>query len=54
MSPLSENRVSLLCNCGEEIVVDVKADEENEFVCPKCGQEFRFFGRSVLRWKTEL
>ncbi len=47
---MSENRVSMMCNCGEEIVVEVKPDEENEVVCQKCGQQYRFFGRSVLRW----
>jgi hypothetical protein len=39
-----------MCNCGEEIVVEVDPDSENEVVCKKCGQEYRFFGRSVLRW----
>lgn len=47
---MGENTVSLMCNCGEEIVVEVDPDRENEVTCPKCGQEFRFFGRSVLRW----
>ena len=45
-----ENRVSLMCNCGEEIVVVVDPDQENEVTCQKCGQQYRFFGRSVLRW----
>ena len=47
---MEENRVSLMCNCGEEIVVVVDPDQENEVTCQKCGQQYRFFGRSVLRW----
>ena len=47
---MEENKVSLMCNCGEEIVVEVSPDEENEVICQKCGQQYRFFGRSVLRW----
>jgi len=50
---MSQNQVSFLCNCGEEILVEVKPDEDNELKCPKCGQEYRFFGRSVLRFRTE-
>ncbi len=46
---MSENRVSMMCNCGEEIIVEVNPDEENEVTCQKCGQQYRFFGRSVLR-----
>jgi transcription elongation factor Elf1 len=52
-SSLTEGRVSFVCNCGEEIVVEVKAEEEYNVVCSKCGQEYRFFGGSVLRWKSE-
>ncbi len=40
----------LMCNCGEEIVVEVDPDAENEVTCQKCGQQYRFYGRSVLRW----
>jgi len=47
---LSENQVSLMCNCGLEIVVTVDPDAENEVTCEKCGQQYRFYGRSVLRW----
>lgn len=47
---MSSNNVAFVCNCGEEIVVEVQADQENEVVCPKCGQQYRFFGQSVLRW----
>ncbi|HEY5620028.1 MAG TPA: hypothetical protein VIK88_00040 [Candidatus Bathyarchaeia archaeon] len=47
---MSENQVSLMCNCGEEIVVTVDPDAENEVTCHKCGQQYRFYGRSVLRW----
>lgn len=47
---LSENQVSLMCNCGCEIVVTVDPDAENEVTCEKCGQQYRFYGRSVLRW----
>jgi len=50
---LSERQVSFVCNCGEEILMEVKPDEEYNVVCPKCGQEYRFFGQSVLRWKTQ-
>ncbi len=46
----SENKVSFMCNCGDEIVVEVDPDAENEVTCQKCGQQYRFFGRSVLRW----
>src|SRR6266571_9030405 len=37
----------------EEIVMEVKAEEEYNVACSKCGQEYRFFGQSVLRWKSE-
>lgn len=46
---LRENQVSLMCNCGFEIVVTVDPDAENEVTCEKCGQQYRFYGRSVLR-----
>lgn len=49
-SRLDENKVSLMCNCGEEIVVEVDPEAENEVTCQKCGQQYRFYGRSVLRW----
>ena len=49
-SRLEENKVSLMCNCGEEIEVEVDPDAENEVTCQKCGQQYRFYGRSVLRW----
>ncbi len=45
----SENKVSFTCNCGDEIVVEVDPDAENEVTCQKCGQQYRFYGRSVLR-----
>ncbi len=45
----SENNVSFTCNCGDEIVVEVDPDAENEVTCQKCGQQYRFYGRSVLR-----
>ncbi len=47
---MEEKKVSLMCNCGEEIVVEVDPDAENEVTCQKCGQQYRFYGRSVLRW----
>lgn len=47
---MSENQVTLMCNCGFEIVVTVDPDAENEVACEKCGQQYRFYGRSVLRW----
>ncbi len=47
---MSQNRVAFVCNCGEEIAVEVRPDEENEVKCSKCGQEYRFFGQSVLRF----
>ncbi len=50
---MTENQVSFVCNCGEEIVMEVKAEEEYNVACSKCGQEYRFFGQSVLRWKSE-
>jgi DNA-directed RNA polymerase subunit RPC12/RpoP len=50
---LIESQVSFVCNCGEEILMNVKADEEYNVVCPKCGQDYRFFGHTVLRWKSE-
>jgi DNA-directed RNA polymerase subunit M/transcription elongation factor TFIIS len=49
---MATNDVSFLCNCGEEIVVKVAADDEYTVVCPKCGQEYRFTGASVLRWAS--
>jgi hypothetical protein len=50
---LIESQVSFVCNCGEEIVMSVKAEEEYNVVCAKCGQDYRFFGHTVLRWKSE-
>jgi predicted RNA-binding Zn-ribbon protein involved in translation (DUF1610 family) len=50
MTESNSNKVSFLCNCGEDIVVEVDPDAENTVQCPKCGQEYRFYGRSVLRW----
>jgi predicted RNA-binding Zn-ribbon protein involved in translation (DUF1610 family) len=50
---LIESQVSFVCNCGEEILMNVKAEEEYNVVCPKCGQDYRFFGHTVLRWKSE-
>ncbi len=47
---MTTNEVSLLCNCGNEIIVKVTADEEYSIVCPKCAQEYRFTGASALRW----
>jgi len=44
---MTESQVSFVCNCGEEIVMEVKAEEEYNIACPKCGQEYRFFGQSV-------
>jgi len=52
-SSLTDGQVSFVCNCGEEIVMAVSAEEEYNVACPKCGQEYRFFGQSVLRWKSE-
>ncbi len=49
-SGTSENQVSFMCNCGDEIVAKVDPDAENEVTCQKCGQQYRFYGRSVLRW----
>ncbi len=46
---MGENTISMMCNCGEEIIVEVEPDQENEVTCQKCGQQYRFFGRSVLR-----
>ncbi|HZD12047.1 MAG TPA: hypothetical protein VE177_00810 [Candidatus Binatus sp.] len=46
------NRVVFTCNCGNDIVVIVDPDAENEVRCEKCGQDYRFYGRSVLRWST--
>lgn len=51
MTSLSENKVTFVCNCGDEIIVEVNPDQENEVVCAKCGQEYRFFGQSVLRFR---
>jgi len=50
---LRESEVSFVCNCGEEILMNVKPDEEYNVVCQKCGQEYRFFGHTVLRWKSQ-
>jgi hypothetical protein len=50
---MAESQVSFVCNCGEEIVLEVKPDEEYNVVCPKCAQEYRFFGHTVLRWRSE-
>jgi predicted RNA-binding Zn-ribbon protein involved in translation (DUF1610 family) len=47
---MSASEVSFVCNCGEEIKLRVVAEEEYTVVCPKCGQEYRFTGASVLRW----
>jgi len=33
--------------------MEVKPDEEYNVVCPKCAQEYRFFGSSVLRWRIQ-
>jgi len=49
--PMAQEDVSFMCNCGEEIAVKVQAEEEYVVVCPKCGQEYRFTGASVLRWR---
>ena len=35
---------------NEQNVQVVAHDQENEVVCSKCGQEYRFFGQSVLRF----
>jgi len=51
---MTTNNVSFVCNCGEEITVEVAApDDEYNVVCPKCGQEYRFTGASVLRWGSQ-
>ncbi len=50
---MTTNEVSFVCNCGEEITVKVTADDEYNVVCPKCGQEYRFTGASVLRWRSQ-
>jgi Zn finger protein HypA/HybF involved in hydrogenase expression len=50
---MSTSEVSFVCNCGEEIKVKVVAEEEYTVVCPKCGQEYRFTGASVLRWGSD-
>jgi hypothetical protein len=52
LTSISENKVTFVCNCGEEIMVEVDPDKENEVVCSKCGQEYRFFGQSVLRFRS--
>jgi hypothetical protein len=52
LTSLNENKVSFVCNCGNEITVDVNPDQENEVECAKCGQEYRFFGQSVLRFRS--
>jgi predicted RNA-binding Zn-ribbon protein involved in translation (DUF1610 family) len=53
LTSLSENKVTFVCNCGDEIIVEVIPDQENEVVCAKCGQQYRFFGQSVLRWSGD-
>lgn len=45
-----ENKVEFTCNCGNEIRITVDPDNDNEVRCEKCGQDYRFFGRSALRW----
>ena len=40
---MNENKVSMMCNCGEELVVEVEPDAENEVTCQKCGQQYRFY-----------
>ena len=52
MTSMSENKVTFVCNCGDQITVEVDPDKENEVVCPKCGQQYRFFGQSVLRFRS--
>jgi hypothetical protein len=52
LTVLSENKVTFVCNCGDEITVEVDPDQENEVVCAKCGQQYRFFGQSVLRFRS--
>ena len=52
MTSLSQNTITFVCNCGDEITVDVNPDQENEVVCSKCGQQYRFFGQSVLRFRS--
>ena len=52
MTSLTGNEVTFVCNCGDEIKVEVDPDHENEVVCSKCGQQYRFFGQSVLRFRT--
>jgi hypothetical protein len=49
---MSENKVTFVCNCGDQIMVEVDPDKENEVVCSKCGQQYRFFGQSVLRFRS--
>lgn len=50
---MATSQVSFMCNCGEEILVEVKPDDEYTVVCKKCGQEYRFTGASVLRWGSQ-
>jgi hypothetical protein len=52
LTSLSENKITFVCNCGDEIMVEVDPDKENEVVCSKCGQQYRFFGQSVLRFRS--
>ncbi len=52
MTGLSQNKITFVCNCGDEILVEVNPDQENDVVCPKCGQQYRFFGQSVLRFRS--
>ena len=48
----ASNEVSFMCNCGHEIKLQVIPEDEYTIVCPKCGQEYRFSGASVLRWQS--
>jgi len=52
LTSMSENKVTFVCNCGDQIMVEVDRDKENEVVCSKCGQQYRFFGQSVLRFRS--
>ena len=33
--------------------MQVEPEADYNIVCPKCGQEYRFSGASVLRWKSD-
>jgi redox-regulated HSP33 family molecular chaperone len=50
---MTTNEVSFVCNCGEEITLKVTAGDEYNVSCPKCGQEYRFTGASVLRFGSQ-